>query len=509
MSSAPSVETSRSGFSAWLKDHIFRNPQFSNITSSHESFFNEQEQKRRLVTPIATVLVEDDLAFNARLHGCMVPPITSTSSQESFELQTNSTLNASFEDPRSILSAQNQLSTISTENLPSLFRSQTVEVNHITPSGRTPFTINVNPRNKYVPHKEVTASTRANFSLDTFKEIIEKIGEGTFSSVYKARPIHRSKNMKEEFVAIKRIYPSCSPARILNEMKMLRRLTGCPTVLSMYEALRHEDQVSLVLPFVPHDKFKDMIDMSMDQMKSYMRALLESLSHLHQRNIIHRDVKPGNFLCNFKTNQFMLVDFGLAETRNPDSDVPKRNSEDSEPPHKRMRLSEDSDSSQRKCPSQGAQPPRPTTNCRSKAMQATRAGTRGFRAPEILLKFREQTTAIDVWSVGVILLSLMSKRYPFFISPDDLSSLAEIAAVFGTEEVSRVGERLGRRVTFPRRIERTDLKGMCERLSGRKGGEVEDSAYDLLSKCLEIDHEKRITCIEALRHPFFCQKEIV
>lgn len=64
-----------------------------------------------------------------------------------------------------------------------------------------------------------------------------------------------------------------------------------------------------------------------------------------------------------------------------------------------------------------------------------RAGTRGFRAPEILLKCRDQTTSIDIWSAGVIMLCILTSRYPFFTSPDDLASLAEISTVFGTKEV--------------------------------------------------------------------------
>jgi cell division control protein 7 len=49
------------------------------------------------------------------------------------------------------------------------------------------------------------------------------------------------------------------------------------------------------------------------QIKMYMKALFESLLHLHTNQIIHRDVKPGNFLYNIKKNEFMLVDFGLAQ----------------------------------------------------------------------------------------------------------------------------------------------------------------------------------------------------
>ena len=56
--------------------------------------------------------------------------------------------------------------------------------------------------------------------------------------------------------------------------------------------------------------------------------------------------------------------------------------------------------------------------------------------------------AVDIWSAGVILLSFLSGRYPFFKAKDDLSSLAQIITVFGTKEVVAAGNILGRRNPF-------------------------------------------------------------
>ena len=52
-----------------------------------------------------------------------------------------------------------------------------------------------------------------------------------------------------------------------------------------------------------------------------------------------------------------------------------------------------------------------------KAQRAPRAGTPGFRPPEVLLKFEHQTTAVDIWAAGVILLCILSRTYPFFRAP--------------------------------------------------------------------------------------------
>jgi cell division control protein 7 len=44
-----------------------------------------------------------------------------------------------------------------------------------------------------------------------------------------------------------------------------------------------------------------------------MRSLMVSLKDIHQRGIMHRDVKPANFLYDYETGEGVLCDFGLAE----------------------------------------------------------------------------------------------------------------------------------------------------------------------------------------------------
>lgn len=44
-----------------------------------------------------------------------------------------------------------------------------------------------------------------------------------------------------------------------------------------------------------------------------MRDLFQSLKDIHQRGVIHRDVKPANFLYDYENETGVLVDFGLAE----------------------------------------------------------------------------------------------------------------------------------------------------------------------------------------------------
>ena len=85
---------------------------------------------------------------------------------------------------------------------------------------------------------------------------------------------------------------------------------------------------------------------------------------------------------------------------------------------------------------------------RRSEQHTVRAGTRGFRAPEVLMRCAVQTPAIDVWSAGVVMLSVLSGTSPFFISNRDVDGLAEIAAIFGHRRVSALATFYGKTVRF-------------------------------------------------------------
>jgi serine/threonine protein kinase len=55
----------------------------------------------------------------------------------------------------------------------------------------------------------------------------------------------------------------------------------------------------------------------MQDIKMYMRTLVAALSFVHENNVIHRDVKPSNFLYDASTQQGVLADFGLAQVNKP------------------------------------------------------------------------------------------------------------------------------------------------------------------------------------------------
>lgn len=142
--------------------------------------------------------------------------------------------------------------------------------------------------------------------------------------------------------------------------------------------------------------------------------------------------------------------------------------------------------------------------------RANRAGTRGFRAPEVLFKCTEQTTKLDIWSAGVILLTIMSRRFPFFNSADDVEAMIEIAHIFGTRRMRLAGQQHG--CMFDTSIPTIGQNGfdlgkiiMWSTLRDEKKNPFSDDeriALDFLARCMELDPSKRIDADEALEHEF-------
>ena len=144
--------------------------------------------------------------------------------------------------------------------------------------------------------------------------------------------------------------------------------------------------------------------------------------------------------------------------------------------------------------------------------RAARAGTPGFRPPEVLLKFEHQTTSVDLWAAGVILLCILSRTYPFFRAPDDYTALAELVALFGTKAVQDAAGQYGKRLICSENASPLDLQSLCQKLAERRHQSEEvssslclatDQAIDLLSKVLALSSHERWTAEDALKHPFF------
>lgn len=90
--------------------------------------------------------------------------------------------------------------------------------------------------------------------------------------------------------------------------------SGKDNVVGVDLCLRNKDAIAFVMPYMPHDRFHDYFDkLNVKELQEYMENLLIALRRVHEFSVIHRDVKPSNFLHDRKNHKFLLVDFGLAQ----------------------------------------------------------------------------------------------------------------------------------------------------------------------------------------------------
>ena len=151
------------------------------------------------------------------------------------------------------------------------------------------------------------------------------------------------------------------------------------------------------------------------------------------------------------------------------------------------------------------------------ARRANRAGTRGFRAPEVLFKCTAQTTKIDIWSVGVILLTILAQRFPFFNSADDVDALIEIATIFGRQKMKHCALLHG--TIFDCNLSTVGEKGhplphIVQWSTSVARPEHEDDldpdvkeTVEFLELLLELDSRRRLSARAALAHSFLAVED--
>lgn len=424
--------------------------------------------------------------------------------------------------------------------------------------------------------------------LRQFFNIEKCIGKGAFGQVLVTSPIQNQPDStgNPRRYAVKCILPVIRPQRLASELRHLRDLGGSCNVVQLHAAQLHKGSLYIVMDLIDHEKFSKIVP-KMDHMEivMYMKNLLIALQHVHSRNIMHRDIKPGNFLYNRKHKKFLLVDFGLATQVRARPTIPSDNSACNTPKQsmtitpmpkqtaklinfgspakrsldtntsiqmlKKLRVSNNDETREPVKLTVGAYEspltandgspyvqarqqmnhddhkfstpkiiprhprcycygrPRSCPSCMSRPdPSASRSGTPGYKAPETLLRYAYQTTAVDVWSAGVIMLCLLAGHGPIFRDADDGTALCEVITLLGSHAVKEAAKQLGVRMLLSQERDGYNLQLLCHRIRGMTkecdpNVIIPDEAYDLLKRMLDPSPFTRITANEALQHPWF------
>jgi len=296
------------------------------------------------------------------------------------------------------------------------------------------------------------------FDVDRKYKLIKPIGTGAYGVVCSAENLET-----KEKVAIKKITKAFAnlieTKRTLREVKLLRHFNHA-NIVSIVDLMRPEsferyEDVYIVNELMSTDLHQIITSsqpLTDEHIQYFIYQILRGLKYIHSAHVIHRDLKPSNLLLNANCD-LKICDFGLARLASPDGD--------------------------------------------HQGFLTEYVATRWYRAPEIMLSWKEYTKAIDVWSVGCILGEILGRK-PLFPGRDYLHQLQMIIDTLGTPSyedteyiASEKAKAYVRAMPYKPKV---NFRKMFPN--------APDLALDLLERMLTFAPEKRISVDEALAHPY-------
>ena len=144
--------------------------------------------------------------------------------------------------------------------------------------------------------------------------ILKKIGEGSFGSIYKGENIRT-----HEYVAIK-VEPIIKETKLLkNESIIYNHLNNCPGIPSVKwfgkDNINYYMVINLLGESLQDLKNKNTF-FSLKLTLQIGINIINLLKTIHDKGLVHRDVKPENFLLglNNKSREIYIIDFGLCKS---------------------------------------------------------------------------------------------------------------------------------------------------------------------------------------------------
>ncbi|KAK6127769.1 hypothetical protein DH2020_038478 [Rehmannia glutinosa] len=287
---------------------------------------------------------------------------------------------------------------------------------------------------------------------NTFEKL-DKIGQGTYSNVYKARDLITGK-----VVALKKVrFDNLEPETVrfmAREILVLRKLNH-PNVIKLEGLVisRMSSSLYLVFEYMEHDlaglAAVQSVKFTEPQVKCYMKQLLSGLEHCHNNGVLHRDIKCSNLLIG-DDGILRIADFGLASFYDPDSKRP----------------------------------------------MTSRVITLWYRPPELLLGATYYGVGVDLWSAGCILAELLAGK-PILRGRTEVEQLHKVFKLCGSpsEEYWKKSRLPNATLYKPQQP--------YKRCIAETFKDFPPSALALIETLLAIDPEARGTATAALNSEFF------
>lgn len=280
-------------------------------------------------------------------------------------------------------------------------------------------------------------------------EKLDKLGVGAYGTVYKVRDLQNGRLMALKKIRIYENEESLS-VNVLREAALLRAIDHQNVICLLNVEIDWPKRKALLFFELMEENLKMLIDVSpltYGYLKSLAKQLLEGLSHIHHKQIIHRDIKPLNLLVNKKEGVLKIADFGLAKPcQLPNSSL------------------------------------------------TLEVQTLWYKAPELLLGDENYDSSIDCWAAGAVIAEMILGK-PLFNETSEVAQLFKIFEMLGTPTEGHylTGLPLFRR-TFPR-FKHSKLRHVF--------ASCEKSLVDLLEGLLTLNPKMRLSAAEALRMSYW------
>ncbi|WRT70370.1 uncharacterized protein IL334_007368 [Kwoniella shivajii] len=312
------------------------------------------------------------------------------------------------------------------------------------------------------PH---SSSNNAPLSDTSFKathsgemyQLVSHVGEGTYGKVYKARNSDTG-----QMVALKKIRLEGEkdgfPVTAMREIKLLQGVKQA-NVIRLLEIMVSKGSVHMVFEYMDHDLTgllsHPTLTFTPGNIKSLSHQMLSGLAYLHDRGILHRDMKGSNILLN-SAGELKLADFGLARIYS------KRHRDD----------------------------------------YTNRVITLWYRSPELLMGETVYGPEVDMWSAGCIVLEIFVTK-PIFQGSDEINQLEVIYSIMGSPKESiwpGVKNLPWYELVKPKEAIESRFKFSFEKW-------LSPAALVLVEGLLHFDPSKRLSAKEAMSTSYFMTEE--